>query len=70
MMHWLTWAHDYFMLVLSSIKRWQKDGSDALPGLRMMLDTSTLSRLLYVVSGWTKLQDRAGIQVGRRLSGC
>ena len=64
LMHWLAWSHDYFMLILSSIKRWQKDGSDALPGLRLMPDMSTLSRLLYVVSGLTKLQERAGAQVG------
>ncbi len=41
--------------------RWQRDGSDALPGLRLMQDTSSLQKLVFMSTSWLKFQSKFGI---------
>ena len=45
---WLHWSHGLLALIMSSIKAWIKTGSDAQPGLRLLLDVNDVSRLTFL----------------------
>jgi len=64
---WIAWSCDYFLLLLSCMKRWiaaraqdPTDEADVLPCIRLLLDSTCLRRLLSVMQQCVFVRPRPG----------